>query len=154
MIAAGRWVALPICACATGARAACFIAAFTLQFGAVSPSSPAPADSIGNVSVTCTAAPGTTLHYSLSLSAGSAGTFAPRRMRSGGGAALQYNLYVDAARSTVWGDGNGGTANVADASRIVATTVTRQYPVYGRIFAGQNVPTGAYADSILIALDF
>jgi spore coat protein U-like protein len=133
---------------------ACYITTLALQFGAIHPSSSAHADSVGQLSVTCTDAPGTPIRYSLSLSGGLAGAFTPRRMRSGGEAGLKYNLYVDAARSLVWGDGNGGTVNVVGDHRMVGSTVTKHYPVYGRIFAGQNVPAGVYGDSILISLDF
>ncbi len=153
MIAPARWLVFALCAWAGGAQAACFIATFTLRFGAVNASA-ASVDSVGDVSVTCTDAPGTLIHYSLSLNAGLAGAFAPRKMRSAGGATMQYNLYMDAARSIVWGDGTGGAANVAAAYSITGATVTKHYPVYGRIFAGQNVPPGDYGDSILISLDF
>jgi len=149
----GRWLAAALCASTSGAHA-CYIATLALQFGAINPTSSAPADSVGQVSVTCTDAPGTLLRYSLSLSAGFAGAFTPRRMSSGTKATLKYNLYVDAARSLVWGDGNGGTVNIVGDHRLVGSTVTKHYAVYGRIFGGQSVPIGVYGDSILISLDF
>src|SRR5262249_14661194 len=105
MMAWGRWVAAALCASTSSAHA-CYVATLALQFGAIHPSAPAPADSVGQISVTCSDAPGTLVHYRLSLSAGSAGAFAPRTLRSGTDATLKYNLYVDPARSLVWGDGN------------------------------------------------
>jgi spore coat protein U-like protein len=75
-------------------------------------------------------------------------------MRHGSGATLNYNIYADAARSIVWGDGNSGTLVVADAYSLAESSVTRNYPVYGRIFPGQNAPVGIYTDSIFITLDF
>src|SRR5258707_12491959 len=94
-----------------GGAHACYITTLALQFGAIDPS--AHADSVGQVSVTCTDAPGTLVRYSLSLSGGLAGDH-----------------------------------------RLVGSTVTKHYAVYGRIFGGQSVPIGVYGDSILISLDF
>jgi spore coat protein U-like protein len=75
-------------------------------------------------------------------------------MRLGSGATLNYNVFADAARSIVWGDGTSGTLAVADAYSLSGSSVTRNYPVYGRIFGNQNAPVGVYTDSILVALDF
>jgi spore coat protein U-like protein len=75
-------------------------------------------------------------------------------MRFGSGATLKYNIYVDAARSIVWGDGNIGTLVVADAYSLAGPSVTRNYPAYGRIFGNQNAPVGVYTDSIIVTLHF
>jgi spore coat protein U-like protein len=69
-------------------------------------------------------------------------------------ATLDYQLYVNTARTTVWGDGTGGTATVQDGYLLGVGSETRSYPVLGRIPGGQNVPVGSYADSIVVTVDF
>ncbi len=65
--------------------------------------------------------------------------------------ALNYNLYLDAARTSIWGDGTGGTAlfTVAIPSG-KAVNVT----IFGRIPAGQDVAAGSYSDSIVVTIQF
>src|SRR6266487_1298814 len=53
--------------------------------------------------------------------------FIPRKMVNAG-TLLNYNLYTDAARTTVWGDGTGGTVTVSGSSNGSTT-----HTVYGRI---------------------
>jgi len=68
---------------------------------------------------------------------------------------LQYNLYVDASRSQIWGDGSGGTLVVNDSYSLATSPTTRQYFVYGRIAGGQSGGTaGIYNDAITITLDY
>lgn len=134
--------------------AACSVTTLTLAFGNFSSFVSRPHDSVGNIAVTCTGTPGAPVRYSLVLNPGSGGSFAQRGMRLASGATLNYNIYADAARSVVWGDGNSGTLVIADAYSLVGSRVTRNYPVYGRIFGNQNLPPGFYTDSILVTLSF
>jgi spore coat protein U-like protein len=63
---------------------------------------------------------------------------------------LRYNLYVDAARQRVWGDGeSGGTARITGQSdgRKAVT-----YTIYGRIPDHQPVRTGQYHDSVKVSV--
>ena len=66
-----------------------------------------------------------------------------------GGSTLEYNVYLDAARTQIFGDGTGATAvfNAANARWQVVT-------FYGRIFPGQTVPAGTYSDSLVATLNF
>jgi spore coat protein U-like protein len=65
-------------------------------------------------------------------------------------AVLRYNLYVDAARRRVWGDGDsGGTARItgqSDGRKAVSFTI------YGRIPDGQSVRQGSYRDSVKVSV--
>ena len=69
----------------------------------------------------------------------------PRKMTSGANI-LNYNLYTNAARTTVRGDGSGGTSTQATNG----TNVTRT--VYGRIPALQNAFVGSYSDAIIVTI--
>jgi spore coat protein U-like protein len=86
----------------------------------------------------------------ISLSAGHAGRF--NRYMSGPGDRLDYNLYMDPQRQTVWGDGTGGTRVYSARAQFDNHLVT--VPVYGRIFGAQDIRAGIYLDSLIVTLDF
>ena len=75
----------------------------------------------------------------------------PRTLRKGS-EVLQYNLYRNAARTTIWGDGTGGTsvyslANPPNNSNVNLT-------IYGRIPAQQDVSAGNYSDTVSAVINF
>ncbi len=116
-----------------------------IAFGAYDPFAPAPLDSVGTITLDCPIGQVATV----SLGTGQAGTFAPRALRGPGGATLGYNLYLDALRTRVWGDGTGGTFTGPFDSR-----KGKQVSIFARAFAGQDVPAGAYADTIVVTVEF
>ena len=69
-------------------------------------------------------------------------------MRSGTNQ-LNYNLYTDAARTVVWGNGSG-TSSIQTVARNRTTTLN----VYGQIPAGQDAVVGNYTDTILATVTF
>lgn len=124
--------------------AACTVSTLGLNFGNYDVFSTLNDDITGTVSVNC---PSSTA-YSISLSSGS-GTFASRAMTSGTNL-LYYNLYLDATRLTIWGDGSAGTGTVSGTGTGAAVGST----VYGRIPWGQNAVVGSYSDSIIVTVTF
>jgi spore coat protein U-like protein len=90
-------------------------------------------------------------HVSIWLGKGSSSTFAPRTMTKGG-ETLSYNLFVDAARTAVWGDGTSGTSVYARNNPPNNSNVN--VPVYGRVTAAQDVSAGSYSDTILATINF
>jgi len=132
----------------------CSVTALSLNFGPYNPFRAGHTDSTGKIAVSCAGKPGDTVAYTIELSAGSSGTFAQRRMRAYGTHTLNYNIYVGASRSLVWGDGNSGTSIFTDTFVQTPGKSTRNYPVYGRIFSGQNPFVGTYVDSIVVTLNF
>jgi spore coat protein U-like protein len=143
------------CTSAAHALASCSASANATAFGSYSPFGAAPTDSTGSVRVQCSLLGllSVDVSYTIALSPGSSGSFASRRMSSGAGT-LAYNLYADAARTAVWGDSSGASASVADGYLLGLLTVRRDYPVYGRIAAGQNVPPGNYVDVITVTVNY
>jgi len=135
------------------AQVACNVSAQGVVFGAYDPSRPTATDGAGNIQVTCTGAVGSSANYTIVIGTGASNSFTPRKL---GGAAdfLTYNLYADFARTTIWGDGSASTIAVSDAYVLATSSVTRNYPVYGRIFPLQNVRVGSYADAITVTLSF
>ena len=144
MTALDRWsgraaAGLLLLAAPAAASAACNVTPQAVAFGAYDPLSPIARNGVGNVQVTCTVL----TSFTVSLGPGN-GTVANRRM-TGGAAQLNYNLYKDAARLFIWGEGAAGVSSLG-------TNV--QLPVYGRIPAGQNVPATIYTDSVSVTVTF
>lgn len=143
---------LPVlCACvltcasiAAQAAGKCTISTSGLSFGTYDVFSSLSDDTTGTIIVNCHSGNS----YTLSLSSGS-GTYTSRAMKSGTHA-LAYNLFLDATRLTIWGDGSAGTGTVSG----VGTGANINTPVYGRIAAGQNAFVGTYSDVITVTITF
>jgi spore coat protein U-like protein len=120
----------------------CSVSATGVDFGSYDVFSTVHSDGAGSVSVSCDAA----RSYSIAISSGN-GSYASRWMASGAHQ-LAYNLYREASRSTIWGDGTGGSA-VVSASGTGAT-----HTVYGRIPSRQNVYAGNYSDNIVVIVTY
>ena len=135
------------------AAATCSVTAVALAFGNYNTFKATPTDTAGNVAVTCMGKAGERVVYSIALSAGG-GAFPVRRMIGASSFQLTYNIYTNAARTLVWGDGSSGTLQVNDAYTLAGPATTRNYPVYGRIFASQKAIVGSYTDAIVATLAF
>jgi spore coat protein U-like protein len=86
----------------------------------------------------------------ISLSAGGGGSFFPRTMAGPAGSVLNYNLYSDGGRTTVWGDGTGGSASLSGS---FGAGIPSTFTVYARIFRNQRgVAAGLYSDSIMVTV--
>jgi spore coat protein U-like protein len=66
--------------------------------------------------------------------------------------ALTYNLYLDAARTIVWGDGSGGSQMYLSNNPPKSADV--QLTVYGKIDSFQDVSAGSYADTVTVTVNF
>jgi spore coat protein U-like protein len=130
----------------------CSISVTPLSFGTYDVFSATPDDSTATLSVTCTqvSAPVGNLPVTASLSQGSSGSYATRRMTSGVNL-LSYNMYANATRTTIFGDGTAGTSTISGTFPFTAVgqNVTGTGTIYGRIPAGQDVAVGSYSDSIV-----
>ncbi len=87
----------------------------------------------------------------IQLSSGSSSTF-PTRTLTQGSYELDYNLYLDAARTTIWGDGTSGTSQYGPIVPADGSNVSLS--VYGRIPAGQNARAGDYSDTVIVTVIF
>lgn len=112
----------------------------------------ASATSTGTIGVTCTGL-GLLVSYTIQLSAGS-GSFANRALVFASTNVLNYNMYVDSTRLSIWGDGTSGTSTVSDSYLLSIGNNLRNYTVYGLVPGGQNKPAGTYTDHIIITLTF
>src|SRR6266852_470073 len=85
------------------AAASCTISVTGVSFGAYDVFSATALDSTGTITYRCS---GSARNISVTLSTGAANSFTPRATSSGTDT-LTYNLFTDAAHSTIWGDGTG-----------------------------------------------
>jgi spore coat protein U-like protein len=126
----------------------CEVSTTSVSFGSYDVFSTTATDSTGTVSYRCT---GNTPLLQISLTIGSSATFNPRSL-SNGPDTLTYNLYIDAARTSIWGDGTGSTGCYRQFAPPNGKTVN--VTVYGRIPAAQDVGAGRYTDTITAIINF
>jgi spore coat protein U-like protein len=124
--------------------ASCTISATGPAFGTYDLFASAPLDAAGTLEFRCTEPSAVRIH----ISPGGAGTYWPRAMRSGT-ATLQYNLFTNAGRTQVWGDGTGGTSD-----RTVGASRGQPVAVFGRIPPLQDVTSGTYSDTLVATFNF
>lgn len=135
------------------AVAVCEVSATGVAFGSYDAISDQHVDTLGTITVTCTGTAGDSVSLELAMSAGN-GSFSGRHMTDGSRTML-YNLYKDASRSQVWGDGTGGTGTVTDSFTMASTVEVKNYTVYGRIFGSQNqLVVQSYSDSVVVTLNY
>jgi spore coat protein U-like protein len=137
-----------------------------LDFGSYDPVvTNAGANLPGNTSFTLTCTKNASPSISLSIgNANFAANLAGKRAMNNGTASagnyLSYDLYLPSAvgapasvsaSATLWGDGTSGTSTFAPAvPNVTAQTVT----IFGAVTAGQDVPAGAYTDSVTATVNF
>lgn len=103
----------------------------------------------GSVSTTCTNGSSVTVTLGEGTNKDTTSTAAvPVRRMISGSNYLSYQLYQDSSATTVWGDTAGTGATVAGTGAAVTTNV------YGVVSAGQNVPAGSYADTVVATVTF
>lgn len=145
------WLSLVCCLPVYAAN--CKITATALAFGTFSAPNPADVDSTANLTVSCKGPPrgaSPTTPFTVSLSQGTGGSFNPRTMTTGI-YTLNYNLYTDATRLIIWGDGTPGTILVAGNAQNNTNLILT---VYGRIPANQNLFAGIYNDTITVTVTY
>lgn len=100
-----------------------------------------------DITVLCTSGASATVTLGQGLNAGGGSTDAdPNRRLTDGSNFLSYGLFTDNGRSDEWGNTAGtGVAHTGTGS---AATLT----VYGSIPAGQTVPAGSYADTVVATI--
>jgi spore coat protein U domain-containing protein, fimbrial subunit CupE1/2/3/6 len=125
----------------------CTIDPATLAFGSYD--STANVDVSTNITVHCTL--GASYWIGLGLGGNASGT--ARRMVNGGTNFLTYELYRDSGRTQIWDNADPAPTpphSTAGTPGFTAYTT----PVFGRIPAGQILPIGAYADSVVMTVNF
>jgi len=120
-----------------------------LAFGRYLVTGRRPVDAVAFLVFSCTDIQGNDM-VSIEIGRSLTGGFAPRVM-TGPGSNLEYDLYLNAGRTRVWGDGTAGTfASRVRPFRNRPTSV----PIYGRIPPSQGVQPGIYSDTVVVSLVF
>jgi spore coat protein U-like protein len=153
-------VALLSLACAANAMAgACSVSATPLAFGPYQPLTfagklnSADRTTDASVSVVCTAIAGGG-SYTITLAPSAAGnSIVPRYLaHDAGGPGMAFNVYLDGAYASVWGD--GFTGSVITGS-IASGDSRKTHTVYGKLPAGQSsLRVGSYSGSLTMRITY
>lgn len=129
---------------------ACAISAANLDMGTWSGSGDLTGTS--NVSVKCS----TGTSYNVDLSAGAGSPSLANRKLANGADLLSYNLYADAARTEIWGDGLAGTFVVSGTGAGMADANKANLPVYAKILEADLLAAkpGTYSNSITATITY
>jgi spore coat protein U-like protein len=132
----------------------------TLNFGSFDPLSQTAKDAETSITVRCTQ----DMPVSIDLDAGQNFATGRRRMAQAGSNAnfLEYQLYTDPDRQTIWGtpaEGQPltGLQGQGPVNPTRAPAATAAPVVYGRIFEdgnNQSAPVGNYSDMVTITVSF
>ena len=120
-----------------------------IDFGLYYPMQAGHLDVTATLDIQCTGTPG---NFTVGASPGSSNSFTLRTMTSGT-EQLNYNLFIDAARSIVWGDIN--TPNVIVANSSGGNSPNRPpINIFGREFSLQDPAPGLYSDVVTVTVQF
>lgn len=134
---------------ARGAEAAqCSVSATSVIFGTYNVFSSSPVDSTGTVVLRCN---GGAKNVLIAITRGQSATFLPRQLAKGA-EKLAYNLFRDAARTSVWGDFSGGTSGHIEVNP--PNNDNLDVTVFGRIPPGQDISAGSYSDTVTVVVNF
>lgn len=161
------WV-LSACLWACAAHAgppACTLSTTGLAFGTYSPTSGTAVTANGSINFACTYT-GTGFTADLTISAGNSGSYTARTLKMGT-QSLNYNIYVNAADTEIFGGGTGsgeagtyyyylcypgGTVSCSGGGGQSGAQYVA--PMYGLLPASQDVSAGTYSDTIVVTLTF
>lgn len=126
----------------------CLVSATDLNFEAYDSVAATALDGTSTITVTCTAE----TPYTIGLDAGGGTPAATTRAMTGNDGAstqLDYELYTETNRTSVWGDIGGTTV-----AQSALTGGPIDYTVYGQIPALQYVLAASYVDTINVTVDY
>ncbi|MGH8131217.1 MAG: Csu type fimbrial protein [Steroidobacteraceae bacterium] len=105
-------------------------------------------DSSSQIRTSCSSG----LAYSVALGTGGGGAFAARRMahQSFPAEIVGYQLYTDALRTQIWGDGSGGTVTAGDTGIGSPQAST----VHGRVPTQATPRPGDYDDTVIVTVSY
>jgi spore coat protein U-like protein len=155
-----RWLAFACSALiaqgASAATACRLVNASSLAFGPYDVLTSVPNDSLVTIDVACDRQGGAaTVDVDMAIGQGSNGSsINDRRMLHLGGSGdfLNYNLFRDVSRSSIWGFSSGVDTVSRQLSIANKSTATASFTIYARIPAQQDVTIGSYRDTVQITV--
>jgi spore coat protein U-like protein len=126
-----------------------------LVFGQYVPSRNVPSDFTATLNLTCVASGTTSATFQGTIGLIGSGEPGGRDLADGRHR-LRYQLFVDPARTILWGDGSGDTRTLPTSGTVGPTAPMRQtFTIYGRILARQtDAAVGNYRDQITAVLNY
>jgi spore coat protein U-like protein len=149
LVTLGLLAATPGAAGSQRAAPRCSVEISGLRFGAYDVFQAAPLDAVGTMTLECSGLQ-QGAQITISLGRGNERESLKRALRHKRHS-LSYQVYLDAARSLVWGDGTGGTSVYRTRP---AANVPISIPVFGRIPPLQMVAPGEYSDHLMLIVDY
>ncbi|MBU8545387.1 MULTISPECIES: spore coat protein U domain-containing protein [Roseomonadaceae] len=137
------------------ATASCSVTSTSMSFGSYDGSMASPTVSTAIIAVTCLALDQpTVVTFSIALLGGTGGQGG--RQLSSGAERLDFEIYTDANRSIVFGEGAGGTALLSGSGTASQVAPLRMnFTVYGRAPARQRAPrAGAYTEALTVLMTY
>lgn len=134
----------------------CSVQTSNVAFGNYNPLAFGNTDSTGSIQIGCGGVAGLLIPYSVGLSAGGSGSFTNRRMVNGAHT-LSYNLYADAAFTSIWGDGSASSLlkSASITLSVLGLAPADQHWVYARLPGRQlTAAPGVYSDTINVTLTY
>lgn len=130
----------------------CTVASFSINFGnydTVGANEATPLDATAPIDVRCTVGATATV----SLGTGTHASGGLRRLQSAAGQYLNYNVFIDSTRVSVW---DSITVKSGTSSSMATPLVLSPggSVLYGRVFAGQDVAAGAYTDTLQATVNY
>lgn len=125
----------------------CIVSAAPLAFGSYDPNNASPTNASTSITVTCTT--GTSFGVGLNAGTTSGSTVTSRKMANSGNR-LNYALFSDSGHTTNWGNSPGVDA----PGNTTATSSPSVIAVYGQIASQQNIPAGAYSDTVTVTVTY
>lgn len=142
------------------AAVSCTASAPDMDFGTIS-AVPLPlTDVTPSLTINCTGGTsGATVRVCVGINAGTGtGSGGGARYMNSGANTVQYQIYSDSARSTVWGDSTSGGMYEPMPSVVLGAggSGSQAYPIYGRILnpPAQSVPVGTYSSGLQFTIKF
>ena len=125
----------------------CIVSTSPVAFGNVDVTTGSAVNGTGGISVTCTN--GTAWAADAAAGAGTGVSLTVRKMTAGANL-LNYALYTESSRTTLWGDGVTGS-KISDTGTGSAQAKT----IYGQVLASQvGAPAGSYADTVVVTVTY
>ena len=125
----------------------------SLNFGVINPLSPANIDINSNLAISCKNMVKTNFYVSVcfNIGDGNGPITNGNRVVSNGTSLLQYQIFSDAARSSIWGSALSGsfpTPQILNFYLRKRATYSANIPMYGRLYGSQTTAiVGNYADN-------
>ncbi|GAC1439559.1 MAG: hypothetical protein NVSMB68_11060 [Thermoanaerobaculia bacterium] len=135
--------------------AECVAPGSTLSFGnydpvAVNATAGSPLDAAATLNVQCTKGVSATI----GLDNGANASAGVRRMAGPSANFLNYDIFIDSARTLRWTTLAGGTVTATSTSKDATLGGAGGLLAYGRIPGAQDVVTGAYSDSVTATVNY